>query len=493
MKKLLVFVGLCCLCGIFANAQELEKGVQNAMNELTKRLRTRLEVSIGSLTLEGTDAPTPFSRQLSTLVHRYADNIPLYFKVVGLSQSRGGPKRPEGPPRGIIKGTFAQRGNRVEVFLYLVSDPDGTSLGTSPLFTFPLAELSDNALVPENEKSVREREQVFAELSAGNTSAQKTTPASKSTATQGIHIQAFFNSESMTYLHRDELQMTVIADRDCWFKVIYIDVNNRMKMLYPNSYDNDNYLRANVPRDDIFKKLGWRTYEPYGAETILLVASSKQFEKIEQEYDAPEKPMTADAVRTAVKGNRGVESELKTPITFSGEGEARYTITVIKPDEQYSYSKPQNMKEFLESTRKEVERQGGTFSPDGNEKSADYIINGVRGSYRVPNNAPDTIEFAMYNNYTGSRNAAARTRGSGFNFNFERPGNITQAIQMVRSGIEGSGGTFSGNEREGNFSAKGIAGQYRVSDLVSVTITEKPFVVPNSLIEKEVKSYFGGR
>jgi hypothetical protein len=86
-----------------------------------------------------------------------------------------------------------------------------------------------------------------------------------------------------------------------------------------------------------------------------------------------------------------------------------------------------------------------------------------------------------------------RSRGSGFNFSFTRPGNISRAVQTVRSGIEGKGGTFSGNEQQGNFNASGIAGQYRVADMVNVTITEKPFIIPNSLIEREVKNYFGGK
>jgi len=493
MKKKFVFVCFCCMCVMFVNAQELEKGVQNAVNRLADRLTTRLTVSIDPLTLDDETTKSSFSRQLYDMVLDYATKAPLFNVVI--KRGPGSLWKPGEPPRGTIKGTFAQRGNRVEVFLYLVSDVNGTSLG-SHRFSFPLAELPEgkDALVPENNKEVDEREKIFAGLSVDNPSGQSTTPASKSSTNQNIHIQAFFNSESMTYLHRDELRMTVMADRNCYFKVIHIDVNNQMKMIYPNSSDRNNELRANTPRE-IFETLAWRIYAPYGAETILLVASSQQFEKIDQEYNAPWKPMTADAIRTAVRGNRGVDYERKTPITFSGEGEARYTITTLKPHELYSYSRPENMEEFLKTMRNDVVDQGGKFDDDSSETSGSYIINGVRGSYRVPSNSPDTIEFAMYNlaNFTGGSRAGARTRGAEHTFKIDRPANIAQAIRMVRSSIEGSGGTFTGNEQQGNFRAKGITGQYRVSNMVDVTITEKPLVVPNSLIEKEVKSYFGGR
>jgi len=70
---------------------------------------------------------------------------------------------------------------------------------------------------------------------------------------------------------------------------------------------------------------------------------------------------------------------------------------------------------------------------------------------------------------------------------------MDQAVQAVRSGITAKGGTFEGNEQQGNFKASGITGRYSVADRVSVSISEKPALIPNSLIEKEVRSYFVGR
>jgi len=300
----------------------------------------------------------------------------------------------------------------------------------------------------------------------------------------------------MTYFHRDELQITVMADRDCYFKIIHIDANNQMKMIYPNSSDRNNRLLANVPRT-IFETASYMLYEPYGAEVILVVSSSRQFENIEREYIAPWIPATANSVRTAVRGERGGELESQSvPITFSGEGEARYDIYIQPPHDEYTYGRPENMRETYQSMRDDVQRQGGTFTGnDTNYTSAYYILNGVRGSYRIPRDAPDTIQFVFYylDNYTRGPNAGVRTRGAGFSFSFERPANLTQTIRTVRTRIESIGGTFTGNEQQGNFRANGITGQYRVSDRVNVTITEKPFVIPNSLIEREVRSYFGGR
>ncbi|MDR0497525.1 MAG: DUF4384 domain-containing protein, partial [Treponema sp.] len=300
---------------------------------------------------------------------------------------------------------------------------------------------------------------------------------------QGIHIQAWFEKESRTYYHRDELKMTVMADKNCYFKIIHIDANSQMKMIYPNSYSTNNQLTVNTPRV-IFENesVGYMLYEPYGTEVIQLVASTEQFKDIEQEYIIPRRTATSEIIRPEVVESRGGDLE--------ATGEAKYIITVLKPHEEYEFKKPSNMTEAIEALRSDALRQGGVF--EGNEQSGYYTMNGVRGSYRIL--APDTLQMAVYypDNHTGGPDTGIWRRGSGFNFSFERPANISQAVQAVRSGIEDKGGTFTGNEQQGSFKASGIAGQYRVSEMVNVTITEKPFIVPNSLIEKEVRNYFIG-
>jgi len=309
---------------------------------------------------------------------------------------------------------------------------------------------------------------------------------------QGINIQALFDKENMTYFHRDQLNITVTADKDCYFKIIHIDADNQMKMIYPNSYDKNNELKADMPRV-IFETASYFLYAPYGEETLLLAASAEQFEKIEQEYIAPWIPATDEAVRAAVRGRRGGELEQRIiQAAQTGEGAASYTITILKPNEEYEYGRPENMAATVQAMRSDALKQGGTF--EGNETSGYSVVNNVRVSYRVPSNAPDTVQFAFYNleNVSGGKSAKRQTRGSNYNFSFEKPENIAQTIQMVRNGIEGKGGTFTGNEQQGSFKARGISGQYRISKLVNVTITDKPFLIPNSLIEREVKNYFGG-
>ena len=491
MKKGLLFLCLCFVNVSLMTAQELDNEVRKAVNELSTKAGRRLDVSIGAMTLQGTEVTSALSNYLYNTVRHYASNNYL-FQVI--QATRGEPtKRQSDNQKGTITGNFAERGNMVEINLYLVRDTDGMNIGSSR-FTVPKEELNrlGIAIEPENMKAVHEREQIFNALGSGVTG-QTNTPPGVNQASQNIQIQAWFDKESRTYLHRDALELTVWADKDCFFKVIHIDVNNQMRMIFPHKDDGNNNLRANTPRKLFENKensVRYLLYGPYGTEDILIVASTEQFRNIEQDKIAPLRPATTQNIRAAVSRGGDLEAPGR-PISFTGQGEVRYSIEIIKPHEEYRYSKP-DMKETVEAIR----REAGDQFKDGNEQSGYYIVNSIRVSYRLPRDEPDKIEFAIYylDSYTGGSNSGGQTRGpSTQSFSFNRPANMSQAVQSVRSGINESGGTFDGNEDRGSFSAKGIAGQYQVTNLVYVTITKKPPHIPIFAIKKEVENYFGVR
>ena len=462
---------------ILSNPDAIEAAFKKAVDTLAMGLQTPTETIIGSFTIDGSDTPTELSVYLTNKAAEYAENSPSkrYIVVEG-----------SGDNRALLSGSFNKLNDRVDVTVNLTT-PTGEGNGTQKL-SLSLKEIIrwEVALEIENQENMDALEEIFTALAE-----EKQESAQIQNTAQGIRIQAWFNSESRTFMHRDELKMTVMADKNCYFKIIHIDADNQMKMIYPNSSDKNNELKANIPRN-IFETASYMLYGPYGAETLLVVAQSKQFENIERDYISPWIPVTAEAVRAAVRGKRGGDLE-SSPISFSGEGEARYTITILKPHEEYEYGKPENMALLVQNMRNEALQQGGTF--EGNETSGFSVVNNVRISYRVPRDSPNTIQFALYNldNFTGGRNARGQKRNTGYNFSFEKPLNIAVAIKTLQTQIESKGGVFNGNEQQGSFKANGIAGQYRVTNLVSVTITEKPVLVPNSLIEREVKNYFGGR
>jgi len=510
MKKKVLALTFIVLTAMSLMAQDLiGNEVNKAVRGLANGLPRRLNVNIKEITLAGTnDTTTEFSVKMAIMIEHYATNHDM-FNVVKVTRNQ---RKTNEPATGVISGTYTITANMVEVYLRLNVDDNNIS---SQHFTIPIAELKDISLLPAGSNTQEEavkKDQAIAIITGtiNQTTKEDTgkqqpvnpartvpnTPAVNNTP-QSINIQAWFDSQlgNRTFMHREPLELTIMADKDCYFKVIHIDVNNQMKMIFPNNDDRNNFLRANTPRI-VFENTSYMFYGPYGAETLLIAASTERFENIEQEYNTPWVPATADAVRAATRGRRGGQVEPKNNTgTQAEEGEIRFTINILNPHEEYRYGKPENMTEFVQSMRLDAEKQKGIFRNNDRSGSGYSIVNNVRVSYRIPSDAPDMIEFAYYNlnGISGGQNVRGQTRGTGFTFNFDKPGNITQTIQIVRSSIENKGGVFQGNEQQGNFKASGIEGQYRVSEKVNVTITDKPVLIPNSLIEREVKNYFGGR
>jgi len=510
MKKILFFVCLVMVTSMMVYAaggqdrgferlplneqiERIDMRIKEAVNALAEGLDRPTVTKIGLFTLENTDMPAGLSRYLSERVKQHAnENQDNKFHVIDDGTYI------DNAQVVIISGFFSKTREHVSVTMELILS-DGDKIGEQVISVpvYFVAQVLGIEIEPENIDIREELEIVLDDIGINNEEHEISASTSATTSVAQkinvINIYAVFNSESMTYFHRDELKMTITADRNCFFKVIHIDSTNQIKMIYPNEYDKNNSLRANIPRV-IFETANYMLYEPYGAESIIIVASEQQFPNIEREYITPWTNATTETVRSAVRGFRGGELEAGSkPNITSTDGEVIYTITVLKPHEEYIYEKPARMSEVVDFFRNDARRQGGTFT--GNETSGFYIANGIRGSYRIPREAPNEIRFAYYflDNYTGGTRAGVRTRGTGFDFSFSKPQNLSQAVSSAKTSFQAKGGTFSGNEQQGTFKANGIAGQYRVADMVNVTIMEKPFLIPNSLIEREVRNFFGQR
>jgi uncharacterized membrane protein len=505
MKKKVFIFCFTFLAAVFLMAQNIiSNAVQKAVNSLaaSPSLAVKLDVVISDITLNGTqDMTTEASRELKDKVEEHALKNPM-FNVI---KSRGN-KRPDNPSMGIITGNYSIIGDNVEGYLELIRG--NRLLGKEP-FLIPRSEFKNINLLPDGPKTqddaIRQDQAIAAITGTVSQTTHETISPSRiipntpvvNNDSQSINIQAWFDSQlgNRLYMHREPLEMTIMTDRDCYFKVYTISANNEPPVLrYPNTTDTDNRLVANMPRT-IFERAKYVLYKPYGIETIWIVASLYRFENIEQEYI---KPLSADTIRTNLRsGTRGELEMSNNSQSFSSFGNVRYSINVLKPHEEHEFNKPDNMTAFVDSMRNDTFSQGGEFNINSNEKSGYSILNSIRVSYRIPGETPDIIEFAYYklNDLANGRNVNVQTRGGSniHTFYIDKPGNITQAIQMIRTGIESKGGIFEGNEQQGNFKANGIVGNYKVSERVNVTITDKPVLVPNSLIEKEVRNYFGGR
>ena len=84
-------------------------------------------------------------------------------------------------------------------------------------------------------------------------------------------------------------------------------------------------------------------------------------------------------------------------------------------------------------------------------------------------------------------------------FTFTVPvGDVSSAINKVKEAVaKQSGATFNGDTSKGSFSGSTavgtVEGNYTVNgNNVSITITKKPFVVPQSTVESKIRDWFKG-
>jgi len=74
---------------------------------------------------------------------------------------------------------------------------------------------------------------------------------------------------------------------------------------------------------------------------------------------------------------------------------------------------------------------------------------------------------------------------------------ISSVLARVESAITGSGGAFFGDTEKGVFQGNTLMGPVKgeycsvAENEIRITIKDKPFVVPYSMIEGEIKKYFG--
>ncbi len=83
-----------------------------------------------------------------------------------------------------------------------------------------------------------------------------------------------------------------------------------------------------------------------------------------------------------------------------------------------------------------------------------------------------------------------------FSFSVSFTGPATDTLAKARGAIEGAGGTFNGDDAKGDFIVQTPAGKVKGTYAISgqtftVNVTDKPFIVPASAIESQVRKFVG--
>jgi hypothetical protein len=500
MKKfffITVFAVLLGTIAIFAQSLDaIEEQVDNAVHELGDLTPGQIQVVIEPVTIEGTETTSRLSALLFNNIKSYTVNRSNNkFRVIEKSRAI---------PQGVIEGVYAEQGDEIRVTLTLHQNTPVQKILGSTTFSIPTANLQNAriAWLPENIPTVTAAVEQNKTIEAAAVQAVTNAASAPVTVQDTLEIDAWLDHGDAVYTEGEEMKITLVANKDCYFKVYYVDATNTMTLLYPNRRNKDNQLRANKERTIPESPMHFTMEAPYGQESVILYASDKPFD-------------IEDASAAQISGSTGIDGSAltrKITLTETPEKNTRnktvsnrqlveqtlyYTINPpLYAEDTLAIQKPDDMKETLKQIKDEAKKDGASFS--GNDKEGKLSIDGLELTYTVQGGVMNiAVRYPLEKNYTtaAASSVTSRGSGSGYAFTMNKPANMGAAIQKARTEIEKKKGTFTGNELGGEFrvSALGakLSGKYAVSGNITVTIEEKPGFLGEKTIESQVKQTFG--
>lgn len=92
--------------------------------------------------------------------------------------------------------------------------------------------------------------------------------------------------EGGVFTEGEYLKLYLLSSRDCYLKIYHIDVHGKTTLIFPNRYEKNNFL----PGREVLEFPGsrspfqFRIVPPYGTEMIKVVASTRQFSSLEEDF-----------------------------------------------------------------------------------------------------------------------------------------------------------------------------------------------------------------
>jgi hypothetical protein len=136
-------------------------------------------------------------------------------------------------------------------------------------FVIPAAELERRrlSLLPEKDNAVISRVEFEAKQKAVDPYAGKNNRFAFTVSPDDLD-GVYYDGEYMT--------MRLYAGRDCYFRILHVDVNGTAQVIYPVTALDNNFIRAGETRS-IPDNTRYRMGAPYGEEYILAAAWDRPF------------------------------------------------------------------------------------------------------------------------------------------------------------------------------------------------------------------------
>ena len=256
-----------------------EACVEMAVSQMAMAVKDRITIAVGRIGYNDTQTVSTLSAWLKKSIIYYSGEHHDKFQVASdvdsaalALASRGltvEAHTGENPIQAIVTGSFSPLEDGAAVLLQLISTGGGKEVLASAQFTVSGTELERRklSLLPENDISMNTAKEFEEKLSAigpyagaANQWAFAITPD----VLDGLYYEG------------DLMSMQVYSDRDCFFRIIHVDVNGNTQVIYPVGEKDNNFISAgetrNIP-DNFLYLMG----APFGEELILAAAYDQPF------------------------------------------------------------------------------------------------------------------------------------------------------------------------------------------------------------------------
>ena len=299
-----------------------EEEIARAVSAMARAVNQKTTITVGRISYADTQTVSNLSAWLKNTIVSGAQKQNDKFEVASESESANFAVASRGLTveipvasggkaiQAVITGSFSPLDADAEVSLQLVSTSGNRVVLSSSRFVIPSSELQRRklSLLPEKDNAVITKAEFETKQKAVEPYSGKGNKW-KFTVTPDVLDGIYYDGDYMT--------MRVFSERDCYFRIIHVDVNGETQMIYPLSANDNNFICAGETRripDNTRFKMG----TPYGEEMILVSAYERKFSQSQQ-----------SGVPSAEGITRGLTVEADNKAQISPAATAKFSYTIL--------------------------------------------------------------------------------------------------------------------------------------------------------------------
>jgi len=254
----------------------VDEEIERAVTVMARAVDQRITIAVGRISYADTQTVTGLSAWLKTNIITGAQRHRDKFQVASESESadfavasRGFTAATDSDIQAVVTGSYSQLDLGAEVSLQLVSTSGNKAILAAARFAVPASELTRRGLtlLPEKANTVITQTEF-------NAKQQAVDPYSGRNNGWAFTITA--DALDGIYRDGDYMTMRLYSGRDCYFRIVHVDVNGNTQVIYPTSPLDNNFIRAGETRR-IPDNTRYRMGQPFGEEMILAAAYDRPF------------------------------------------------------------------------------------------------------------------------------------------------------------------------------------------------------------------------